>query len=180
MKKARLQERKALINGYNLYIVYYKELLPVKKRQSRTHLSVTWTIVFDFVRFGAAGRTWTGTDVTPRDFKSLASAYSTTAAKKIHSAPNAVQSAVLEAPPGFEPGDKGFADLCLTTWLWLIKPCSIRLLGFFDFFKKRKRNRFGNHFGFYFLLHYNAFLGVCTWLKSNLFATFLRTVQTEM
>ena len=24
----------------------------------------------------------------------------------------------LEAPPGFEPGDKGFADLCLTTWLW--------------------------------------------------------------
>ncbi len=25
---------------------------------------------------------------------------------------------VLEAPPGFEPGDKGFAGLCLTTWLW--------------------------------------------------------------
>ena len=24
----------------------------------------------------------------------------------------------LEAPPGFEPGDKGFADPCLTTWLW--------------------------------------------------------------
>ena len=24
----------------------------------------------------------------------------------------------LEAPPGFEPGHKGFADLCLTTWLW--------------------------------------------------------------
>ena len=24
----------------------------------------------------------------------------------------------LEAPPGFEPGDKGFADLGLTTWLW--------------------------------------------------------------
>ena len=24
----------------------------------------------------------------------------------------------LEAPPGFEPGRKGFADLCLTTWLW--------------------------------------------------------------
>ena len=23
----------------------------------------------------------------------------------------------LEAPPGFEPGDKGFADLGLTTWL---------------------------------------------------------------
>ena len=23
----------------------------------------------------------------------------------------------LEASPGFEPGNKGFADLCLTTWL---------------------------------------------------------------
>ncbi len=25
---------------------------------------------------------------------------------------------VLEAPPGFEPGNRGFADLCLTTWPW--------------------------------------------------------------
>ena len=24
----------------------------------------------------------------------------------------------MEAPPGFEPGNKGFADPCLTTWLW--------------------------------------------------------------
>ena len=24
----------------------------------------------------------------------------------------------MEAPPGFEPGSQGFADLCLTTWLW--------------------------------------------------------------
>ncbi len=24
----------------------------------------------------------------------------------------------LEVPPGFEPGSEGFADLCLTTWLW--------------------------------------------------------------
>ena len=33
-----------------------------------------------------------------------------------NSAPMSVQS-FLEAPPGFEPGDKGFADLGLTTWL---------------------------------------------------------------
>ena len=24
----------------------------------------------------------------------------------------------VEVPPGFEPGNEGFADLCLTTWLW--------------------------------------------------------------
>ena len=24
----------------------------------------------------------------------------------------------MEAPPGFEPGSQGFADLCLTTWIW--------------------------------------------------------------
>ena len=25
---------------------------------------------------------------------------------------------MIEAPPGFEPGHKSFADFCLTTWLW--------------------------------------------------------------
>ena len=35
---------------------------------------------------------------------------------KENSAPELMQS-FLEAPPGFEPGDKGFADLGLTTWL---------------------------------------------------------------
>ena len=25
---------------------------------------------------------------------------------------------LVEAPPGFEPGDRAFAELCLTTWLW--------------------------------------------------------------
>ena len=28
------------------------------------------------------------------------------------------QAFMLEAPPRFELGNKGFADLCLTTWLW--------------------------------------------------------------
>ena len=42
---------------------------------------------------GAENRTRTGTDVTPRDFKSLASAYSAT-------------SASLAASPGIEPGMK--------------------------------------------------------------------------
>ena len=43
--------------------------------------------------------------INPRDFKSRASASSATSAM------------CLEAAPRFELGDKGFADLCLTTWL---------------------------------------------------------------
>jgi hypothetical protein len=44
----------------------------------------------------------------PQDFKSCASASSATPALFY-----------LEEAPGFEPGNKGFADLCLTTWLCL-------------------------------------------------------------
>lgn len=54
--------------------------------------------------YGAGGRTRTGTSLRTRDFKSLAS----TIPPHQH----------LEVPPGFEPGNEGFADLCLTTWLW--------------------------------------------------------------
>ena len=50
-------------------------------------------------------------------FKSLASAYSTTRACFIKKALHKKVQSFLEAPPGFEPGDKGFADLGLTTWL---------------------------------------------------------------
>ena len=46
-------------------------------------------------------------DLVPADFKSAASACSATLANIIF----------LEAAPRFELGSKGFADLCLTTWL---------------------------------------------------------------
>ena len=29
-----------------------------------------------------------------------------------------IRSLALEAPPGIGPGNRGFADLCLTAWLW--------------------------------------------------------------
>ena len=32
--------------------------------------------------------------------------------------PQLVRRCFMEVPPGFEPGNEGFADLCLTTWLW--------------------------------------------------------------
>ena len=35
---------------------------------------------------------------------------------------------VLEATPGFEPGDRGVADLCLTTW-----PCRLIAVGYPDY-----------------------------------------------
>ena len=57
-------------------------------------------------RFGAGDRNRTGTVLfKPQDFKSCASASSATPAKK------------MEAAPRFELGNKGFAVLCLTTWL---------------------------------------------------------------
>ena len=37
--------------------------------------------------------------------------------------------AFLEAPPGFEPGSQGFADPCLTTWLWRQKNSAERVFG---------------------------------------------------
>ena len=72
-------------------------------------------ICFNKCGFGATDRGRTGTILLPRDFKSLASAYSATVAfvKK-----PAYACRLLEAPPRFELGRKGFADLCLTAWLW--------------------------------------------------------------
>ena len=34
----------------------------------------------------------------------------------------------LEAPPGFEPGNKGFAGLCLTAWLRRLKKEGLHVL----------------------------------------------------
>ena len=33
----------------------------------------------------------------------------------------------LEAPPGIGPGNKGFADLCLTAWLWRLMKLRTRI-----------------------------------------------------
>ena len=52
---------------------------------------------------GAESRTWTGTESPPRDFKSLASAYSAISASG--------------GASRIRTGDQGFADHCLTTWL---------------------------------------------------------------
>ena len=38
--------------------------------------------------------------------------------KKTVSERNPANRFFLEAPPGFEPGSQGFADPCLTSWLW--------------------------------------------------------------
>ena len=57
--------------------------------------------------FGAADRTWTGTVLPPRDFKSLASAYSATAANSLFGGATQIWT-----------GGGGFAGPCLTTWLW--------------------------------------------------------------
>ena len=39
---------------------------------------------------------------------------------------------LLEAPPGFEPGNRGFAVRCLTTWLWrriILTALAVRING---------------------------------------------------
>ena len=43
---------------------------------------------------------------------------------------------VLEAPPGFEPGDKGFADPCLTAWLWRLLGNEIIIICFLSYVKQ--------------------------------------------
>ena len=40
------------------------------------------------------------------------------AGQKNPAATQGCRVSLLEAPPGFEPGHRGFADPCLTTWLW--------------------------------------------------------------
>ena len=82
---------------------------------------------FTFILFGAAGRTRTGTELPPRDFKSLVSAISPQRRIRTKQRRREVDPCVfcrpygiviLEAPPGIGPGNEGFAGLCLTAWLW--------------------------------------------------------------
>ena len=39
-----------------------------------------------------------------------------------------ITTKTLEAPPGFEPGNKGFAGLCLTAWLRRLKKEGLHVL----------------------------------------------------
>ena len=75
--------------------------------------------------FGAGGGSRTHTVLPPRDFKSRASAIpphqhlKTSSPILKHNSDLAWSLfAIMEVPPGFEPGNKGFADLCLTAWRW--------------------------------------------------------------
>ena len=61
-------------------------------------------LLYTTISNGARGRTRTGTGLPPRDFKSLVSAIPP-------------PGHIVEAAPRFELGSRGFADLCLTTWL---------------------------------------------------------------
>ena len=63
----------------------------------------------------------------PKNFVKFSGTPSATLAEKLFLGPNQVvdwevvqffSKKNLEVPPGFEPGNEGFADLCLTTWLW--------------------------------------------------------------
>ena len=74
----------------------------------RTNTNIV-SILCDIV--GAEDRTRTGMISLSTDFKSVVSTSSTTSA-------HTLVIKKMEAPPGFEPGHKGFAGPCLTTWLW--------------------------------------------------------------
>ena len=78
--------------------------------------------------FGAGGGSRTHTVLPPQDFKSCASAipphqhifraFLPMSCPSKNCDPSQKFRSLLEVPPGFEPGNKGFADLCLTAWRW--------------------------------------------------------------
>lgn len=75
-----------------------------------------------FHSFGAGDRTRTDMKLPSRDFKSLASAVSPHRRIDFETTRrSAGRFEFLEAPSGFGPENEGFADLCLTTWLWRLK-----------------------------------------------------------
>ena len=82
-------------------------MIPKKSRaKNNTNLGLSsWFVLF---WSGAGDRTRTGTVFPPRDFKSLASASFATSAK-------------FGGATQIRTGGKGFADPCLTTWLWRLQ-----------------------------------------------------------
>ncbi len=73
---------------------------------------------------GAEGRTRTGTESPPRDFKSLVSTIPPL--RQILSVDSTTReekgtSENLGGTTQIRTGGEGFADLCLTTWLWCHK-----------------------------------------------------------
>ena len=81
---------------------FWPHFLPKNKKRSTAMPDFS---VHSVLQSGAGGRTWTGTKLPSRDFKSLASAYSAT-------------SAYIGGTTRNRTVDEGFADPSLTAWLW--------------------------------------------------------------
>ena len=63
---------------------------------------------------------------------------------------------VLEAPPRFELGNKGFADLCLTTWLW--RHIAVGDADYIIIFPKRNTGYIDNLIDFRIISHLISFV----------------------
>ena len=110
--------------------------------------------------FGADGRGRTGTIVTPRDFKSLASAYSATSAKYMRKTVLALR--YFGGTTQIRTGGGAFAELCLTTWLW----CQLLTYCIKD---GEKNQQFCVNFSLFVYGRLRRFMTVCKYLKRYVF-----------